>query len=281
MPNRMDHTTQSRPAWPRVILAGVAVLMAGIMAGCHGPASTFGQQQLELARQYYDQGDYHTAIRTLTRFLDAEGSSREAGLAHYLRGLSWRQLALAGDGTISVTNQKAEQDLLATVKTSTRNESLRALAWSALGHLYFETRGHEPQTAAEAYTNAIQTAPDRAINDLLLYRRGLCLQKLGQWRQADRDLALVIKNDTAKLANRARQRFGATRWRLLWGQHHDYRSAREQYRQYRHDTWGMDIVTVKQPDGELLYKVLSERYNTYQQAATAAQAFDSVDIVVE
>lgn len=256
-----------------LIIAGIGMLFL-VISGCNQPASRNGQALLKQSHSQYEKQQYLQAIQSLTNFIEHEGTSREIAEAYYLRGLSYRELAVVETEDRQAKNRLAVKDLLETVKR-TSQPSTRGLARVALGHIYFETQPDQPKLAIEQYRLALKDLKGNPVTDAVLYRLAVSLQKAGQWNEADTYLTRCFTDfPRSSFTPLARQRFGSKAWRLQWGALSDLNGAKILIDQLRTDGYQADWITQKEGD-TILYKVQSGRYLTWTEAQsefTRAQA---------
>jgi len=132
------------------------------------------QQQMWLARgqEYYERDDYARAIDQCNHFLSEVSEGPEVVQALYIRGLSNAQ---AGH------RAQAYADLRRCAATPTDSD-LPWRAYVVLGTLHFEDE--QWGLAAESLRAASDRMPDQPPKDAILFRLGLCHERLGQWQAA-------------------------------------------------------------------------------------------------
>lgn len=159
------------PIAGRRFAAVAAVGLVTWVTGCEGvpPAA---RQMLLTANENYQRGQYLAAEQSSTTFLHHFESSPAAGEAYYIRGLSRAQ---------QHQEAAARADFQAGAKRATRDD-LRAYCHAMLGNYAYEDG--DVAAAAGHYAAAEPNLPRESPTDLILYRYGVCLQRLGRWKDA-------------------------------------------------------------------------------------------------
>jgi tetratricopeptide (TPR) repeat protein len=252
-----------------MIIRKITILAAGSVAGLFAllTGCTQGltrQQQLWLAdgKRHFERKAYRRSIESLTRFLNEVRDQPEIGEASYIRGMSYAQ---AGD------RPAAYADLGRAAAMKTQSDTV----WRAsvvLGTLYFEDRHWNE--AARHFHEALVRMPPEKPRDAVLYRMGLCQERMGRWSAARPYYSeLLAKFPRSGFADGARRRLrqnaqnfavqcGAFRTRAFA----ERRNA--ELRQKGLETYIQEVVRGKTP----LYVVLAGRYTSYDEAVAAQRA---------
>jgi len=243
-----------------LVYGGLTLLLmaAVLLNGCQRAASKQGQAQLTLAKKQYEGKDYTLAAHTLTDFLNREGNVQEAAEAYYLRGMCYRYRE-------PPKNALAEEDFLQAVKKNS-NGPVRTWAYAALGHIYFETRTDKQDRAVAYYQNALKALKDAPPKDAVLYRLGVALQRLGQWKEADVHLSRCFNTfGSSMYASYARRYFGARTWRIQFGAFANLNAASQLVAELTGASWQADWQP-QRDNGRLLYIVRGGQYPTFLAA---------------
>ena len=232
-----------------------------MLSGCVQQASQSGQTQLNIGRDQYEKKHYSSAIHSLSEFLKNERGSREVAYALYLRGLCYRGMGPKED-------KQAVKDLEKAIRISD-NEVVQRHAHIALGHIYFEKQQPVYEKSVWHYKNALPGMEDVPPKDDVLYRLGVALQGLGQWKDADLYFSQCFNTfKLSKYAAAARNRFGAQAFRLQVGAFSSLQSAKKLVGELGRRGWQGDW-SGKEKNGKLLYIVQVGKYNTYKEAGEA------------
>lgn len=154
-------------------LAPLVALLTGLLVvgACNRPDSA-QLKMFDAGRDALDTGRYELAAEEFSRFLEEAPLSSEFAIALYLRGTAAVRLGRA---------EAAEEDFLRCIALRRDREA----TWQsqvALANLYFD---HQRWAAAAAlYSEAAAEMPPLEPMDLVLLRRGFCLERLGEWALA-------------------------------------------------------------------------------------------------
>lgn len=149
------------------------------LAGCAGDKAKIEVRLAEGERAYADKR-YDAAIQALSSVVSESKDPALAARALYVRGMAR-----------AAVNQRvpAYSDLGRAAETGDKETRWRAL--SVLGVMQFEDRNWD--AAAQTLERAIAAAPDRAPEDALLFRLGLCQERSGRWSQALRTFGQLVE----------------------------------------------------------------------------------------
>jgi tetratricopeptide (TPR) repeat protein len=170
-----------------------ALTFFSMLAGCASlpPAQ---KQELIRASELYTQGRYHSAAAILDKLIDQHDQAPEIAEAHYLRGLcqlKGRIPQYSADDFKQAIRKSQRKDL-----TARSNASLAALAY----------KEGEWKQASDLYAEALPGLPDRPPKNKILFSAGLCLQRIGKWKEArSRFNELLHKFGSGPLAEDARR----------------------------------------------------------------------------
>lgn len=141
-----------------------------VLVGCE---TTRQQTQIRLVHgeQAYRSQRYASAVEHLTGFIAEAPNPDAVARARYVRGMAAARLG--------------RRELAYTDLREAATAGAGQIAWSAravLGVLHFEDE--EWASASLSFRQAIDAMPDVAPKDALLYRLGLCRERMGQWSGA-------------------------------------------------------------------------------------------------
>jgi TolA-binding protein len=242
----------------------IAMALAGAV-GCQGVPPA-GRQMLERADKNYRAGEYQATEQSADSFLRQFGSSPAAAEAYYLRGLARARLGRWDE---------AVADLQRSIETSQR-EDLTAQAHAMLGLYDYQ---HEQDTdAIQHFEQALPHLAKEPPADDVQYAYAVCLQRLGQWDAARRELAAILHTyPNSDIAEAARRRF---RWpqdsfSIQCGAFSKVDNANARVTELQQA--GLAAKTAfLESDGGGLWRVYVGQYPTYAEAQAALPGVRSV-----
>ena len=204
-------------------------MLAAVVAGCAATPSPESRRELQAGYQALGQQDYNAAMAHADRFL-REHPSGGPGTAEalYLEGRVYEQRA----ATDEVAAREAESKLNLQYARGTYERGLTmksSQAVTALLHAgvanaaYFQ---EDYSTAMEQWGLAYPGLQQADARAWVLYRIGLCQQRVGRFDQADRSFALVRQEYPGSVpAGRAATRIGAKAFFVQIGAYSDAANA--------------------------------------------------------
>jgi tetratricopeptide (TPR) repeat protein len=191
----------------------VLVAVMAVAAGCGTSATPSGRQQLQAGYQAIDRKDYEGAMRAAEQFLH-DNPHNEQGTAEalYLKGRVYEQRAVSEEG--AGRQAGAKMDLQTARSTYVRALGLKAeprvvslLHAGVANTAYFQD---DFNTAMNEWAVAYPGIPQAEAKAWILYRIGVCQQRLGRFDQADRSFAQVRQEfSNSEPAKRAATHQGA------------------------------------------------------------------------
>ncbi len=152
------------------------------------------RQEVDKAREQYQQKDYSAAKTTLDGVLASYSHFKGSAEAYYLRAK-----ILAETSNKSAALKDAERCIELAYE-----RQLTAKACATAGSLEFEAGSDK--LAMAHYAQALSDLPEKPPTDLIRYRYAVCLQRQGKWTEARREFATVVQRypggDLAKHAQR-------------------------------------------------------------------------------
>ncbi|RMF85286.1 MAG: hypothetical protein D6744_01665 [Planctomycetota bacterium] len=232
-------------------------LMVVVVVGCADRLSPAQADLLERGEQAYKSQRYAEAADRLGEFLGAAPAGRpERARALYVRGMA---LARAG------RRAEAVADLERCVRTRGDEESVWR-AYVVLATIYYEDR--DWSRAAGALRAAVSRMPAEPPKDTLLFRLGVCYERLGRWSDAHlafRELVRSFpKSSVARDAQRKLAR-NASHYAVQAGVFSSKSNAERQVRMLRDHNLPAEI-RLESHNRTPRYIVLVGRYATYEQA---------------
>ena len=234
------------------------LLLALTLPGCT-PLTEGQRTMLVRGEQAFRNKDYDGAARQLSSFLAEAKDQPEAARARYVRGMAF---ALTGH------RAQAYSDLRQAARTSVD----RQLAWQpavALGILYFEDE--DWSAAAQLFAAAATRMPAAPPMDAVLFRTGLCYERMGRWTAAlapYRRIAGQFSNGPYAANAERRLQLRADHFAIQCGVYSrsdnaDHMVAKLQQSGLR------PHISQEQRGGTLCHVVLEGRYGTYPEAIQA------------
>jgi tetratricopeptide (TPR) repeat protein len=232
-----------------ILAAGLS--LAGLMlAGC---APDPGPAKAELNAGYgaFQSQDYDTALADAEKFLQHTPKGPGSAEAYYLQGRVYEQRAQ----TAGTDSQGAKSDLEAARKAYTSAltvpsaPKVQALIHAGLANIayHFDDYGTAVREWQVSYA-AIEPLEAKAW---VLYRIGVCQQRLGWFAQADRSFDMVRANFPAsEPAQRAAQHEGATGFYVQVGAYKDFANANRSVSSLK--IQGLNAEVVAQPTEEIV-----------------------------
>lgn len=226
---------------------------------------------LDAGRTEYEAKRYTSAIARLTEFIEAVPGKPETTEALYLRGMS---------NALSGQRSRGYADL----ETAARNGDNRDASWRAnvvLGTLRFEDANWAG--AAENLRLAAANMPPLSPRDTVLWRLGLCYERLGRWSEAQNCFReLVSKYPSSSYGDGAtrRIRLAAENFAIQCGSFTQPENAANLRLQLQRQNLAAYTNREQGPNG-VRYIVLVGKYSTYTEAqrnlaVVRAQAQDAI-----
>jgi len=237
-------------------LSGLLVVV--ILAGC---AESQEQRRVSLVQgeQAFANRQYDAAIGQLTAYLNEAHDQPDAGRALYVRGMA---------EALSDRRPQAYSDL----EHAAHDAHDTQVTWRAqavLGVLRFEDQQWAP--AAQALGSAVGAMPAGPPMDALLFRLGLCAERLGQWGAAQTQYRRVVgefpQGTYAGLAQR-RLDLKADHFAVQCGAFAQVQNASAQVAQLRQGGLAAQVQRDVR-GGSAPYVVFVGRYGTYAEAVDA------------
>jgi tetratricopeptide (TPR) repeat protein len=237
------------------------ILVVPFLVGC-SQLTASQQATLEAGIKAYDQQNYTASVERLSTFLDEVKGKPESSRAAYVRGMSQAKL-----------NKRAEAytDLrLATEAPADPDTVWRA--YVMLSTLYFEDGKYD--SALRMAAAAVGGMPNKPPRDAMLYREGVCYERLGRWDDARKPFEQVAQEFPETTFGRAGQRrltLNATHFAVQCGSFANIRNAdtlRERLRQA-----GFQTYTRQEPRGATTtHVVLVGKYASFNEALSQLTA---------
>lgn len=156
------------------------VLAMPLVAGCV-ELPTPAKEQLVQAERAYRSQNYRDASAKLEDILRIYPEYKQSAEAYYLRA----RVRVDQNNKVGATT-----DLKKCLQLSI-DPALTARAHATAGQLSFEAGDNAG--AASHFAEALKKLPESPPNDLVRYRYALCLQRMGEWRAARPQFAMVFQ----------------------------------------------------------------------------------------
>lgn len=232
----------------------LAVLLLA-SAGCSEfPDSA--RQTLDRARRSYASGKYADATTKASTVIASYPQHADTAGAYFVRALCF----------IARSNKmRAGEDIQQCIRLS-RDRTLTAKAHAMSGALLFES-GND-SGAVRHYEKALKHLPEERDKDLVHYRYGICLQRVGRWDAAKGQFATVFrrypKSSVAELARR-HHAWPHDYFVVQCGAYGSRESAAARVRELRrHGLTGR--IETRTQRGRTMQMVYEGRYPTFQSA---------------
>lgn len=162
-------------------MLGAAMATAG---GCQSAANA------ELNKGYaaLEQNQYNEAMAAADRYLQQNPTGNGVANAMYLRGRAIEQRVKRTDAEASANLQEAKAHYLKALQLSP-GRTLESFIYTSLGNVCYWLDDYG--SAASYWGAAYDRLENNDLKCWVLYRLGLCQQRLGQWEEADRTFAAV------------------------------------------------------------------------------------------
>src|SRR5688572_10428729 len=195
------------PAPPVAVTAALLLSACFMVAGCAGNPE--GKDQLEEGYADLERRQYDAAMSKADAFL-ASNSSGGSGSAEalYLRGRALEQKTAANPHESRQNLQSARSAYLDALNHDPSPELEARIRASLANVAYFQD---DYTTALSEWGSAYEKLDNPDTRAWVLYRMGLCHQRLGRFKEADAAFANVIKQyPNTTPAQRAKEHQGAT-----------------------------------------------------------------------
>lgn len=239
-------------------LLGICTLAIGFSSGC-AELPVGARNTLREARSSYERGDYAAADRQLDEVIRDYPTYSQTAEAYYLRALCHAARSNMGPA--------GEDAKLCIAKSS--DPMLTAKAHAMVGAVLFDQGNAE--AAVSHYAKALPNLPKESQNDLVYYRYGICLQRVGRWQEAKSQFMTLLKEHRgSSLAEHARRLhdWSHAYFAIQCGAFRDRDRAETLARELGRSRLSVSVEP-RATTGETLYSVLAGRYATYEEARRA------------
>jgi tetratricopeptide (TPR) repeat protein len=200
---------------------------------------------------FFQSQDYDGALADAERFLQHTPNGPGSAEAHYLQGRVYEQRAQ--DGGSNSDAAKANLDAARTAYTRALTVAsapkVQALIHAELANIAYHVDDYG--TAVREWQVSYAAVEPLEAKAWVLYRIGVCQQRLGWFPQADRSFGLVRANfPGTEPAQRASQHEGATGFYVQVGAYKDFANANRSVSSLK--TQGLNAEVVAQPSEEIV-----------------------------
>ncbi|MFN0135207.1 MAG: tetratricopeptide repeat protein [Phycisphaerae bacterium] len=230
------------------------------LVGCESGLTRDQQEFLWNGEDAYARKQYATAITTLTEFLSMAPDRPEAAKAYYVRGLSYAQIA---------KRTEAFNDLRRVLEVPKADPDLMWRSYVTLGTLLYEDG--EWDTAYNTLNAAARRMPNMEPRDVVLFRMGVSLERLGRWAEAKaafEELTRTFPNSNQAVAARRRIDLDATHFAVQVGVFQEQRNAEIHAANLRKQNLS-PYLRRELRDNRPVFVVLLGKYGSYAEATRA------------
>ena len=167
------------------------------------------------AQQSFDSGKYDQAVKDADKYLRDKPKGGDSAAAYYLKGRSYEEMTAANP-------REAQQNLNAARTAYVQglrlnpDRALKARLQAAVANVAYHQEDYS--TALQQWSAAYEPLDTESLKPWVLYRIGLCQQRLGKFVEADRSFEAVKKNyPGTPAATRAQQHQGARQFYVQLG----------------------------------------------------------------
>jgi TolA-binding protein len=233
-----------------------AVLVIYAMAGCVDPA----QQTLRRGYDALDAQQYEEAINRADEYLQQQPAGPGSAEALYLRGRAYERKLAANPAEASKHLQEARRAYIDALKLNPGRKLTSYIRTSLANVAYFQ---EDYETALTQWTAAYEALQEPEVKAWVLYRIGLCQQRLGRFDAADRTFAAVEQSYRGSLpAQRAREHVGMREFYVQVGVYSSVAGADKASGQVRQ----AGAVPVRFVDNKGRYVIRAGPYKSYKEA---------------
>ncbi|MGE5609375.1 MAG: SPOR domain-containing protein [Bacillota bacterium] len=173
-----------RGQWMRLLAGLMLGAVTAVAGGCHSAANA----ELDKGYAALEQNQYNEAMAAADRYLQQNPTGNGTANAMYLRGRAIEQRVKRTDAEASANLQDAKAHYLKALQLSP-GRTLEAFINTSLGNVCYWLNDYA--SAANYWRAAYNGLENNTLQSWVLYRIGLCQQRLGQWGEADRTFAAV------------------------------------------------------------------------------------------
>lgn len=237
------------------------LLMLPLLSGC-SQLTASQQATLEAGIKAHQQQNYTASVERLTAFLAEVKGKPESSRAAYVRGMSYAAL-----------NKRPEA--FADLRLATQPPADPDAVWRAykvLSDLHFEDGNYD--AALRMAAAAVGGMPNKPPRDAMLYRQGVCYERLGRWDDSRRPFQQVAEqfpDTTYGRAGKRRLTLNARHFAVQCGSFANIRNA--DALRTRLAQAGFQTYTRQEPRGATTVNVvLVGRYTSFNEALSQLTA---------
>ncbi len=243
------------------MLATALLLALTLNGGCVSGLSAAQRALLQDGRAAYLAGKWPAALDLSTRFIESDAAEKpEAAEAYYVRAMSRAKL-----NDLPGANADAREAL--------RRAKDAELRWKT--HVFLGTLQYEAERWREAeahFAAAAQAMPAAAPLDLVLFRLGVCRERLGDWggaRRAYEQLVATFRSGVHADAARRRIKVNADAYSIQCGAFARRENAERLVEALRAKGLSAGVRVDPREGSGTLFVVLVGRYASFDQARQA------------
>lgn len=241
----------------RLFTSAACLLAVLAVTGCQ---SVTAEQRawLDSGKAAYQSDNYDRALSDLTRFINAVPDQPETSEAQYIRALSLLKLGRRLD---------ARTEFARCAETAA-DRDVRWRAYTTLGTIDYED--HQWTNAARSYAAALEIAPPADAVPIVLFRLGVCYERIGRWSDAPPAYQRIVDEfPQSSVAEAARRRLElrASHFAVQCGVFSSESNAMNETQRLRAE----GLQAYARPElrsGVRVYVVLVGKYSRYEDAIT-------------
>jgi tetratricopeptide (TPR) repeat protein len=249
-----------RRAFPSVLLGPILLAFAAAATGC---AADPAQKMLVEGWQQLGAKQPDRALVTAQNILAEVPNSPRAAEVYYLKGRALEEKT-ASTPAEQRNNLTAAFDAYAEALRRNPRGPLQGRVYAGMANVAYWQDDYS--TAWRHWATAYDLADDDATRAYILYRIGLCQQRLGRFDEADRTLAAVVQRfPNTDPANRARQKVGVRAFSVQVATYANPQSAENAMQALRRE----GFIPSRSPNARGQNVVSVTPFPSYQQAKAA------------
>lgn len=246
-------------AMNRISILTLCISLA-VFAGCEGGLTRDQKEFLWNGEDAYARKQYATAITSLSQFVSMVPDRPETAKAYYVRGLSYAQIA---------KRTEAFNDLRRVLQVEKADPDLIWRSYVTLGTLAYEDG--EWDTAYNTLNAAAQRMPNMEPRDVVLFRMGVSLERLGRWAESKavfEDLVRSFPNSNQATASRRRLELDASNFAVQVGLFQEQRNAEIHAANLQKQNLAA-YIRRELRENRAVFVVLIGKYSTYAETVRA------------
>jgi TolA-binding protein len=232
-----------------IFVAGLS--LAGLLLTACAPDPGPAKEELNTGYRAFQSQDYDGALADAEKFLQHTPNGPGSAEAYYLEGRVYEQRAqtTGTDSAASKSDLDSARNAYTRALTVPSAPKVQALIHAGLANIAYHLDDYG--TAVREWQVSYAAIEPPEAKAWVLYRIGVCQQRLGWFPQADRSFDVVRANFPAsEPAQRAAQHEGATGFYVQVGAYSDFANANRSVSSLK--TQGLSAEVVAEPTEEIV-----------------------------